>query len=117
MYSADELEAVLFYRIIESDYVPGDQRKEVMRRLTDCFKDTQYTPRIETQQRQRANLGTEVVLATASGAAALVATTVGALFGSRHLKGDLLVDTRVETLLIALLSVGVLVALDRKSVV
>lgn len=72
LYTSEEMEAVLYTKAIETDYLDSAKRSEVMERLGKCFKEPPENSSVVTPRTQRGGLPADVWLAVASGLTAMV---------------------------------------------
>lgn len=85
LYTSEQLEAVLYAKIVESDYLPDDRRVIVVEKLSDCFvgEEPQHYIQIPNQDGQR--LGSEARLALLSAAmAGFLSVLTGIIFSVRE---------------------------------
>ena len=77
MLSAEEIEALLYSRVVESDYIPSDQRKPIVDRLEACFKGTQQETSFQIQPTARPSFRwSEIGLGVASALSSVIITAV-----------------------------------------
>lgn len=108
MYSLEDLHSVLLCRVVESDYLSGDQRMSVMHRLDEYFKESPKVPTSVVEKR-KASYETELWLAISSAVAAMVASSVFALFLDRGRLIETVTNSQSKTLLeFAVLTMGMI---------
>jgi hypothetical protein len=70
LYTPEQLEAVLYAKIVESDYLPDDRRVVVLEKLSQCFAGEEQQHYIQVPARDRRRIGSEARLALLSAAMA-----------------------------------------------
>jgi hypothetical protein len=83
IYSLGEIEALLLFRVVESDYISAEQRNDIIKRFEERFKQTPRSTSSREEPRNQNWLRSELWLAIASAATALVGTVFGFLFTSK----------------------------------
>jgi hypothetical protein len=74
MYSAEDLRSVLLCRVVESDYLSGDQRTAVINRLNKYFQEEKPQSDATIAESRRKTFDIELMLAVASPIIALTGT-------------------------------------------
>lgn len=102
IFSVTELEAVLYAKSMESDYIDDSKRIDVMNRLTACFSEAEVVPSSLPKKRQ-GQIAPDVWLAAGAAITAMVATlAVGPFFGKTELNSGAISEPFLGALLAGL---------------
>jgi hypothetical protein len=111
LYSSEQLEAVLYAKIVESDYLPDDRRVVVLNKLLKCFTGEERQDYLRSPSPQPKRLGSEARLAIVSAIMAgslslLIATVLSFRDDSSIFEGMKLTTTIGAILALAGLLIG-----------